>query len=500
VPGPPPSLEPPPSTSALGRTRARVVARLEERGTYQRWVLLTALTGMFATSFPITILTVSLGDIALDLGTSETVLAWVISAPLLTSAVALPILGKMGDLYGHRRVFLIGFTTATVVAALTALAWDAGSLIGFRTVAQVVGAATMPTSMALIMSVFAPAERVKAMGWWSLVAAGAPSVGLVVGGPLVEAFGWRTIFLLQAGFAVVPVILAVLILGETKRKERVRFDVAGAASLAVGTAGLMYLLSQGAERGVTHPLVLASAVVGPLGLVLFVRVERRTPDPLLPLEFFGRRNFSAPLIASFFAGAAYMGGFVLAPLLLRFVFGMSLSAVALLMVLRPLTYSVSSPLGGQVATRVGERVTAIVGMVSLTASMALFAVGAGTEVLGLAVAGLVLQGVGNGVARPSLSASLANSVPQEDLGIATASERMLFQVGAAFGITALTVTYGGTNTGPAFMRAYLLGVGLGAVAVVAATFVRSTPRGEGDDVGGGGSQPEGEAAGARSRS
>jgi EmrB/QacA subfamily drug resistance transporter len=491
-----PSPEPPPA-GALGRTRARVVQRLEATGRYQRWVLLSALTGMFATSFPITILTVSLGDIARDLGTSETVLAWVISAPLLASAVALPILGKMGDLYGHRRVFLLGFATATVVAALTALAWDAGSLIGLRTVAQVVGAATMPTSMALIMSVFAPAERVKAMGWWSLVAAGAPSVGLVIGGPLVEALGWRTIFLLQAGFALVPVVLAVLILGETPRKERVRFDVAGAASLAAGTAGLMYLLSQGVERGLTHPTVLLSAVVGPLGLVAFVRVERRTADPLLPLEFFRRRNFSAPLIASFCAGAAYMGGFILAPLLLRFVFGMSLSAVALLMVLRPLTYSISSPLGGQVATRVGERVTAIVGMASLTASMLLFAVGAGAEVIGLVVVGLVLQGIGNGVSRPSLSASLANSVPQDDLGIATASERMLFQVGAAFGITALTVAYGGTNTGPAFMWAYLLGAGFGAIAVVAATFVRSTRRGdapEADDE----RAPAAEPAGARS--
>ncbi|HUF31822.1 MAG TPA: MFS transporter [Acidimicrobiales bacterium] len=466
-----------PDATALGRTRARVVERLQARGRYPRWVLLTALAGMFATSFPITILTVSLGDIALDLGTSETVLAWVISAPLLASAVALPILGKMGDLYGHRRVFLVGFTTATVVAALTALSWDAGSLIGFRTVAQVVGAATMPTSMALIMSVFAPEERVKAMGWWSLVAAGAPSIGLVVGGPLVEALGWRLIFVLQAGFALLAVAVAVVILGETTRKARVRFDLAGATALALGTAGLMYLLSQGVERGFDHPSVVAAAIVGPAGLVLFVRVERRTTDPLLPLDFFRRRNFSAPLVASFFAGAAYMGGFILAPLLLRFVFGMSLSAVALLMVLRPLSFSLSSPVGGHVATRVGERVTAVTGMASLTASMGLFVIGSSTQAIGFIAAGLVMQGVGNGVSRPSLTASLANSVSESDLGIATASERMLFQVGAAFGITALTVVYAGDNIGPAFVRAYLVGVGLAGLALVAATFVRSTSRG-----------------------
>src|SRR5919106_6878353 len=101
--------------------RARVLERLETKGRYRRYVLWVALTGMFATTFPVTILVVSLGDIAVDLGTSETVLAWVISAPMLASAVALPILGKMGDLYGQRRVFILGFAGATVAAVLTAL-------------------------------------------------------------------------------------------------------------------------------------------------------------------------------------------------------------------------------------------------------------------------------------------------------------------------------------------------------------------------------------------
>ena len=144
--------------------------RGESPGRYQRWVLLTALAGMFATTFPVTLLAVSISTIADDFGASETLVAWVIAGPLLASAVALPILGKLGDLYGHRLVFLTGFCVSTVVTAFTTLAWDPYSLIALRGLAVVVGAATIPSSMALINSVHAPTERAKAMGWWSLVA------------------------------------------------------------------------------------------------------------------------------------------------------------------------------------------------------------------------------------------------------------------------------------------------------------------------------------------
>ncbi len=458
-----------------------MVSRLEEGGRYPRWVLVTAVVGMFATSFPITILAVSLRDIAEDLGSSETTLAWVISAPLLASAVALPILGKLGDLYGHRRVFLIGFALAAAVAGVTSLAWNAASLIGFRTLAQVLGAATQPASIALIMGVYPPEERVKAMGWWSLVAAGAPSVGLVVGGPLIEAFGWRPIFVLQAVFAAVAVGVASLVLNESEREDEVRFDVTGALALAVGVGAIMFVLDQGVDQGVGSPLVVICLAAGPLALGAFVAVEHRAEAPLLPLGFFRRRNFSAPLVVSFFAGAAYMGGFILAPFLLRGLFGWSLSSVALAMVLRPLAYSIVSPLGGQVATRIGERATITAGTLALATAMGLLALSAASGTISFAFAGLVVQGMGNGLSRPSLTASLGNAVDEADLGIATASARMVFQMGSALGITLLTVLYGGDATGPSLTRAYLVGLGLAAVAAAVSPVIRSTPHGDGTD-------------------
>jgi MFS family permease len=135
---------------AASSRRERVQRRLEESGSYPRWVLLTALAGMFATTFPVTLLAVSISTIAKDFEAPETLIAWVIAAPLLASAVALPILGKLGDLYGQRRVFLLGFGISTLVTAATTVAWDPYSLIALRSLAVVIGAATIPSSMALI--------------------------------------------------------------------------------------------------------------------------------------------------------------------------------------------------------------------------------------------------------------------------------------------------------------------------------------------------------------
>lgn len=448
--------------------RRRVVDALRARGTYRRWVLVTALVGMFATSFPVTILTVALPQIADEFGESDAMLTWVISAPMLASAVALPVLGKMGDLRGQRKVFLAGFAAATAVAGLTAFAWSAVALIGLRTLTQVIGSATQPTSMALIMRAFPAEERVKAMGWWSLVGAGAPAIGLVVGGPLIDAVGWRVVFAVQAGLAVIPVIAAALVLEETPPAHQgARFDFGGATSIGFAAGGLMLALNQSADWGWSHPAVIGGVIVAPLAVAAFVQIERRVESPLLPLELLGRRNFSATLIAQALAGATYMGGFVMTPFLMSGIFGWSTSGIALLMVVRPLSYSLSSPVGGHLGARIGERRGALLGTCLLAGAMAAFAAGAFIRAVPLIGLGLLVQGIGNGIARPPLGAVLANSVDESDLGIASATQRMVRLVGNASGIAVLTAVYGGTPTTQSFGTAYLVALGLGVLAVAA---------------------------------
>lgn len=430
---------------------------------------------MFATSFPITILSVSLTDIAEEFGTSTSVLTWVISGPMLLSALSLPILGKLGDLYGHRRVFLTGFSLATVVSALTALAWDPLSLIGLRSMAQIIGGATQPTSMALVMLVFAPADRVKAIGYWSFVAAGAPAIGLAAGGPLIDLFGWRLIFVIQALLAAGALGLATVILPESQPK-RVRFDVAGAATLTVAVGSLMLLISEGPSWGFTHPAMLACVAVLPVALVAFVHVERSSEAPLVPLEFLRRRNFTFALLASMLMGSVYMGGFVLSPIALRDGFGLSATAAATVMLLRTGIYSLSSPLGGQLGARYGTRRMTIWGTGFLAVSMAVFIVGSRADVLVVFCVALLAQGLGNGISRPPVTAALANSVPESDLGMATALQRMTMQIGNSFGIAMMSAAYDDSGSPGAFVAPFAVGLVLAVVNVVVATFLRSDPR------------------------
>jgi len=445
----------------------RVVSKLEASGSYPNWVLLAALAGMFATTFPVTILTLSLGSIASEFHTSETTIAWVVSGPMLLSAVALPLLGKLGDLRGHRRIFLLGFAGATIVAALTATAWDAASLIGFRTLAAVLGGATQPTSMALIFSVYPPEDRVRAMGWWSMTGAAAPALGLVAGGPLVDWFGWRAVFIVQALLSCVALLVAALVLRETRR-QRVRFDIAGALALALGVGGTMCVLARVKDLGIASPFILGAAACAVLGIASFIAVERRAAEPLIPLSFFARRSFMAPILSNALMSSSYMGAFVVAPFVLFQVFGFSISAGAGVMLLRTLSLTFSSPAGGSLGQWVGQRHAAMIGCAVLAVGSALMAWAIELHTLvGLGVA-FVLQGLGHGLGLPSLTASISNAVPQEDLGIASAANRLTAQIGSATGITLLTLVYASEGGTSGLSHAFLAAAILSALAFAAA--------------------------------
>ena len=457
--------------------RDRLTRRVTPSRRSPRLLLATVLVGLFATGFSITILAVSLGDVARDLDSSRTLLTWTVTGPFLVMALAMPLLGNLGDVIGHRKVFLVGLTVFAIATACTAVAWSGLSLVVLRLVAAGGGAAIGPASMALIMRAYPVEERVKAMGWWSLVGAGGPVIGLVVGGPVVDAIGWRGIFAVQAPLAALAALAAMRVLRETPRGVRVPIDWPGVFSLGAAATSLLLGLNLAGSSGWGSPIVIALLCAAPIALVAFVRIERTTRHPLMPLELFATRDFSAALMARTAVNFAYMGGFIITPFLVRQEFGFSVAAASLAMVLRPLSNSTASPVSGYAALRFGERRVATFGTSLLVFSMACFVAATAWEALALVFLGLFVSGVAAGAAMPSLITVASNSVPDDRLGVANAAQQMCDAIGAVLGIQVLSTVQEGAGGGAGFERAYAVGAIVAVLAVVAARFVSTTRRG-----------------------
>jgi len=463
---------------ALYRFRKRL---LGAQRVSNRWaVLVVVLAGLFTVSITITLLAVSLVDIADDLNTSAATLAWIITGPMLAFGIVGPAAGKAGDLFGHKKLFLIGLAGAGVFALATAFAWDAGSLIVFRTLSATFGSATGPAAIAMINRMFEADERVRALGFWSFVSAGAPVLGVVLGGPLVDAVGWRVIFLVQAPLCFTGLVVALLLLPETERGGDTTFDWPGALALGGGVTLFLLALNRGTFWGWTSPLVLAGFVVGPLLLVLFVWIERRARAPLLPLEWLRRRNVVAPIGSQSLANFAYMGGFILTPVLLERGLAYSTASVGLLIIARPLAFSLTAPAAGMVTVRVGERVAGVFGVATVGVSMlCLSMIGGGTEGWFIVFA-LALSGIGLGVSSPAMVATVANAVDEADLGVAGALQQLMNQVASVVGVTVLQAVQVGSEAHSGLVgsygNAFLVGAGACAVGVVLALFIERETR------------------------
>ncbi len=480
----------------------RVTARAERSPRYQWWALVALLAGLLALNITFTVFVVALPTVKADFHTNFSVLAWASTGPLLAFGVAAPFFGKVGDLFGHRRLYQFGLVGAMVSAVLTATAPDVGMLLFARCLDGVQGAATGTASMAIILELFSPGDRVKALGWWSLVGAGGPVLGVTLGSPVIQFFGWRTLFWGQLVLLVVAsVVVAVLL--PTKREARrptsrgrdgdgasrssiwEGMDWVGSWSLAGGVTAAMLVLSIGPIAGWTSVgVVVAGACALVLGVV-FVWRETTFATPLVPTTYWRRRNFMFPMGAKGFSSFAYFGGFFLFPLLMEQVYGYSVSQVGFISVARPLIFAVSAPIAGYMTVRTGERNATLFGSGALLLSMVLFATLAGDSGLAVVVVALALSGLGMGVLMPATSASMANELAESEYGVMSAAQLLTAQVGEVAGIqVVLTVqesvarrsglgnVHHSTALLHSFSVAFWIGAVVAALAVGCAFFIR----------------------------
>ena len=450
---------------------------------YPRRLLVTIIMAVVVFTSSMTLVSAALPTLAAALDSTESFLAWSVTGLFLMMAVGTPILGRLGDIQGHRRWFMIGAATLSLGTIGCAAAPTAAAFVAARFIVGLGIAATIPNAMALLMAAYSIERRSEAMGWFTMAMTGAPVLGLVVGGPLIEVLGWRSVFIVLSPISLVGFVMAwrVIRRDDDTRRSTGGLDWGGAATLAMATVGLLMFLERAGAAGLGDPLALGLAMLAVIGLVAFITVERSGRDPMLNLSYFKRRNFTGPLIANPLSNFAYMGGFVISPLLLDQLFGYSVAMVALVLLFRPALFSVSSPLGGRLARTTGERPLVISGTVLMVASMAVWVLGALWVNLPLVITGLVLSGLAMGVASPSYATVIASSVPPEDLGVANGMSMTVMNIGMLTGIQAMFTVLGDGREPADFARTFAVGGAVAAIGIIGAMMIRSTTGGRAAD-------------------
>ena len=422
----------------------------EKNDSRAKWLALTVLAiAQFMVVLDVTIVNVALPAIQTDLGFSAEGLQWVVNGYTLTFGGLLLLGGRMSDILGRRRLFLIGLGLFTAASLAGGFATSETTLIAARAIQGIGAALLSPAALALLTVTFpAGRERNIALGVWGALAGIGGTLGVVAGGVLVDSLGWEWIFFVNVPVAAVAMLAAPAFITESRRSQAdSSFDIAGAV---LGTAGLFALVggvirTDAAGWGSTQVLTLFGAAV--VLIAAFLLVEARAKDPLVPLRLFRTRGLSVSAIALALNGGAFLGMFFLTALFLQQVHGDSALDAGVHFLPMGGAAILSAVVGAQLVTRFGTRAAYLGGSaVGAVGLLLLSQAGADATFAGALLPGLIVFGLGLPLVGVANQIAAVAEVPHEDAGAASGVITTAFQVGGALGL-ALISTTATTRTG-----------------------------------------------------
>jgi EmrB/QacA subfamily drug resistance transporter len=455
----------------------------------KRWIALYVLcAGVLMIVIDATIVNVALPSIQDDLGFSQSNLAWVVNAYLIAFGGLLLLAGRMGDLIGQRRIFLVGLGVFTVASLLCATAQSQGVLIAARFVQGVGGALTSAVILGMIVTMFPePREQAKAIGVYGFVASAGGSIGLLAGGALTQAINWHWIFFVNIPVGIVTAFLAIRLVADRPGVGlKAGADLPGAVVLTTGLMLGVYTILQVNEKGWGSAQTLALGAVSIVLLAAFVARQARIANPLMPLRLFHSRNVSGANVVIALLVVGMFGMFFLGALYLQRILGYDPLQVGLAFLPSTVVMgTMSLKLSGPLAMRYGPKAMLIVSLVSIGLGLLLFAM---TPVDATYVTDVmpatILIGIGAGLGFPSLMTLAMSGATPSDSGLASGLINTSVQVGGAIGLAVLAtlatersdaLRADGQSIDAAlnggFHLAYLIGAALVAVALVAAVSV-----------------------------
>ncbi len=457
----------------------------------QRWLALYLLcTGVLMIVLDTTVVTVALPSIQSDLGYSETALVWVLNAYMLTFGGFLLLGGRLGDLYGNRRWFLIGLVVFTVASLLCGIASSPWMLVIARAIQGLGGAVVTAVALALIMNLFTdPAERAKAMGVYGFICAAGGSLGEILGGTITELLSWNWIFLINLPIGIAVYLLCLSLLPrDTPPVTRQRLDVSGAVTVTGGLMLAVYAIIEGNAAG-----WLSVQTVSLLGISLgllaaFLVIESRVRDPLMPLHLFRLRNLATANAVGMLWSGGMFAWFVISALYMQRVLSYNPLQVGLAFLPADVIMAVFSlGLSARLVIRYGVRLPPWVGLLIAAVGLVLFArAPLDGNYLAHVLPGMLLLGIGGGMAFNPLLLAAMNDVSEDVSGLASGIVNTSFMMGGALGLAILAsiadawtrqLQTAGADPVVAlnggYQLAFLVGAGLTALgALLAATLLR----------------------------
>ena len=413
--------------------RIRALRLTEEN---RRWWTLGAMCfALFMLMLDNTVVNVALPSIQDDLHADLASLEWTINAYTLSLAVLLVVGGRLGDIFGRKRIFLIGVSLFALSSAAIGLAPDDTALIVGRAIQGIGAAMMMPATLSIVTNAFPPEERGKALGTWAGVSALALAIGPVVGGFLTEQVSWRAIFFLNLPVAAAAIVVTLRAVRESRDETVGRtIDYAGIATLTVGLTGLVLALIEGNRWGWDSGRILGLFAVAVVALALFAWVELRVRTPMVDFSVFRSRQFAGASSVGFIVSFGMMAMFFFTALYMQNILGYTALEAGVRFLPTTLVLIVMGPLAGRLTDRIGPKPLLVSGMLITGASQIWQSFLTADTGYGFLLPSFVLMGIGMGLVMSPMTTAAMNAVDRTKAGVASGVLSMGRMVGSSLGV------------------------------------------------------------------
>lgn len=408
----------------------------EAKNNLRWWILLTVIVGTFLGRLDQTIVNLALPNIISDFRISVSAAGWIATAYILANAVFVPIWGKLGDTIGRKKVYILGFTIFIIGSVLAGFAWNLPSMIVFRVIQAIAGSADYPTAMAILAVTFKEGkERAQALGIWSSSFAAASVFGPLIGGPLIDIFGWRSVFLINLPVGILGLLMAIRFINESRSETEVKyFDWWGAITLGGMLSALVLVLDKGTDWG----WLSASSMICYFFIVvltgLFIRIENTVPEPIVDLRFFKIPAFVNTLLNNFVVFMGMMGGLFLLPVFAQTFLGYNATQTGYLFMPMAAALMLAAPIGGALMGKVQSRYVIFASTLVAGIGLYLFSfLDPKSTALSLMIP-LCVMAFGMGFGMAQRTNVIASVVDPHEIGIASSILALARNVAGAFGI------------------------------------------------------------------